>query len=244
MNTRYDNQFFDYLAEGSIESARVVVPLVREWFPVRSVLDVGCGQGAWLKIWRELGVEQVTGLDGSYVDSAALLIPRENFQAVNLTERFQLDRRFDLVTCLEVAEHLPRESAADLIRSLCDHSDFVLFSAAVPGQGGANHINEQPYGYWKTLFERNGFGAFDCIRPAISNDPRVKRWFRYNLFLFAREGCVDRLPELVRVTGLRPDQDPPDVSPAWYQARKALISLLPVQAVNWLAAANERWTRL
>ena len=244
MIDRYDHRFFDYIAQGSMESARIVVPLIRQWLPVHSVLDVGCGRGAWLKIWRECGVEQVIGLDGDYVDTATLLIPPENFRAANVDRPFALDRRFDLVTCLEVAEHLSPDIAGSLVRCLGDHADYVLFSAAVPGQGGANHINEQPYGYWKKQFESVGFTMLDCIRPAILNDARVKRWYRYNLFLFVREACCAALPEQIRSTTLERDQPPPDVSPLWYKLRKALIRRLPPKTINFLAAINERWTRL
>ena len=67
---RYDKQFFDNIAEGARSSARVVVPLIMEWLTVNSVLDVGCGQGAWLTVWSENGVGRIFGTDGDYVDRA------------------------------------------------------------------------------------------------------------------------------------------------------------------------------
>jgi hypothetical protein len=241
---RYDKKFFDYMADGSMTSARVVVPLIRNWLKVESVMDVGCGQGAWLKVWREQGVEDVCGLDGDYVDPMSLFIPEDRFRATDLDRPFALERRFDLVTSLEVAEHLPHSAAETLVESLCAHADHVLFSAAVPGQGGANHINEQPYGYWINHFTARGFQAFDCVRPAILNDGRVKPWYRYNTFLYVRNDACATLPESISATKLAPGVEPADRSPFWYQARKALIRQLPLEAVNRLAAINERWTRL
>jgi hypothetical protein len=241
---RYDKQFFDYMANGSIISARVVVPLIRSWLKVESVMDVGCGQGAWLKVWREQGVDDLFGLDGDYVDPMSLFIPEDRFQATELDRPFALDRRFDLVTSLEVAEHLPHSAAENLVECLCAHADHVLFSAAVPGQGGANHINEQPYGYWKDHFAARGFKAFDCIRPAIRQDGRVKPWYRYNTFLYVDNDACAALPESIRATMLAPGVEPVDCSPFWYKARKALIRQLPLRAVNRLAVINERWTRL
>jgi SAM-dependent methyltransferase len=241
---RYDKQFFDYIAEGAQSSARVVVPLVTKWLTVNSVLDVGCGQGAWLSVWRENGVDQIFGIDGEYVDRGSLLIPPETFQAVNLAQAFELGRRFDLVTCLEVAEHLASAHADRLVRDLCTHADHVLFSAAAPGQGGANHVNERPYRYWKVLFARNGFNMLDCVRLEIRDDARVKPWYRYNTFLYVREEYVDALPARVKIKTLGPDVEPSDISPFWYKLRKSVVRQLPLSMVNRVAALNERWTRL
>ena len=241
---RYDKQFFEYIAEGAGSSARVVVPLIMDWLMVNSVLDVGCGQGAWLAVWHKNGVDRVLGLDGDYVDRESLLIPADSFRPTNLNQTFELGRRFDLVTCLEVAEHLPPEHAERLVKSLCVHADQVLFSAAAPGQGGADHVNERPYGYWKGLFARNGFEILDCVRPRIRDDERVKPWYRYNTFLYVREAHVDALPAQIRATTLGPDMDPPDISPFWYKLRKEFVRRLPLRVVNRVAAMNERWTRL
>jgi len=241
---RYDAQFFNYIVEGSIASARVIVPLLKQWLSVDSVLDVGCGQGAWLKVWRENGVEQAFGMDGAYVDRQSLLFPDKYFHAVDLDRPFALDRRFSLVTCLEVAEHLPAEQADNLVRCLCNHGDYLLFSAAVPGQGGANHINEQHYGYWQTRIEANGFRTLDCVRPLIINDERVKPWYRYNTILYVREDRHDELPDPIKATMLAPGLEPPDVSPLWYKLRKLVLRQLPVSVINRMAVLNERWTRL
>jgi SAM-dependent methyltransferase len=240
---RYDEKFFDYIAEGARSSAQVILPLIMEWVRVGSVLDVGCGQGAWLGVWRENGVDRICGIDGDYVDRESLLIPAEMFHASNLDQTFDLGR-FDLATCLEVAEHLAPENSDRLVRDLCAHADHVLFSAAAPGQGGANHVNERPYGFWKRRFEGHGFRMLDCVRPGIAGDVRVKSWYRYNVFLYVKEEQVAALPAEVRATLLGPDIEPPDISPFWYKLRKAVVRLLPIRLVNRVAALNERWTRL
>ena len=239
---RYDKQFFDYIADGAQSSARVVAPLIMEWLSVNSVLDVGCGQGAWLSVWRENNVNQIFGVDGDYVDRASLLIPPESFRAVDLAQTLEVGRHFDLVTCLEVAEHLAPANSNRLVADLCTHSDHVLFSAAPPGQGGANHLNERPYAYWKALFSQNGFKMLDCVRPRIRDDARVKPWYRYNTFLYIRAG--HSLPEQIKADLLGTDIDPSDISPLWYKLRKAFVRQLPLNVVNRMAALNERWTRL
>src|SRR5215469_9658197 len=114
----YGDAFFDSQQEGALQSARIVLPLVQRLFTPTSVLDVGCGRGAWLRVFQELGVTTVRGLDGEYVDRSELLIPPECFTCTDLSTPFEVVGRYDLSICLEVAEHLPEEMAPILVRNL------------------------------------------------------------------------------------------------------------------------------
>ena len=129
--------------------------------PIKSVLDLGCGQGVWLASWVRLGAKDVQGIDGPYVDQERLHIPKERFQGRDLARPVDLGRHFDLVQSLEVAEHLPQSAAEQFVDSLVRHGPLVLFSAATPGQGGENHINEQPWEYWREKFAARGYEVFD-----------------------------------------------------------------------------------
>ena len=80
----YNSAFFDYINQGSTNSAATIIPLVKSYFNVRSVIDLGCGQGAWLRRWRRSGAQEVLGLDGDYVDENALLIDRSELVVSNL----------------------------------------------------------------------------------------------------------------------------------------------------------------
>jgi len=142
----YDMKFYETNYPDSKTSAQIVLNHVLNLIPgVESVVDVGCGTGIWLSVLKEKGVKTIQGYDGNWVFNAeALAIPRECFAAVDLNKVFEADRRFDLAISMEVAEHLAPESSANFVRSLTRLSDIVLFSAAVPGQGGTNHINFHP----------------------------------------------------------------------------------------------------
>jgi SAM-dependent methyltransferase len=194
--TPYSEDFFNAIENGSLQSAQLIVPLVLEWTRPRSVIDVGCGRGAWLRAFQNCGVENIRGMDGNYVDTASLLIPQECFSAVDLNMPFELPGRYDLAVCLEVAEHLPAAMANVLVRRLTAVAPLVLFSAALPGQGGTDHLNERPPSYWRRLFAAHGFGMFDPIRPAILTDARIKWWYRQNIVLYATKEAIDRLPLL------------------------------------------------
>jgi SAM-dependent methyltransferase len=177
----YDDAFFEGISGPSRESARVVVPLIQAEVPGCCVLDVGCGLGAWTVEFQALpGGERVVGVDGPHVDVSKVWI--QPFIAHDLTTPLDLGQRFCRVLCLEVAEHLPAAAADTLIDSLTRHSDDIFFSAAVPGQGGHGHINEQPHDYWHRMFALRGYTMCNCIRPQIWGDERVCSWYANNLF--------------------------------------------------------------
>ncbi len=192
----YDQAFFDSLLEGARGSARQVIPMLLEWLQPQSVIDVGCGLGAWLSVFRELGIQDYLGVDGDYVDRSHLQFPVEAFLAKDLTQPLRLDRQFDLAVSLEVAEHLPAESASILIESLTKLSDVVLFSAAVPFQGGTGHLNEQWTGYWVQLFQQYGYVAIDCLRHRLWPNEHVQPWYIQNSLLFVNFKRLEHYPYL------------------------------------------------
>jgi SAM-dependent methyltransferase len=181
---RYASGFFDYLEETSRPSAEVIAPLVLELAPAQSVIDVGCGRGDWLAVFRDMGVDDVFGVDGHAAAVSTLVVPHDRFLTVDLTQPISMDRRFDLVLCLEVAEHIPAQAADLLVDSLTRLGPVVLFSAAIPYQGGEHHVNEQWPEYWSARFAANGFAAVDCIRPAVWRRPEVAWWYRQNTILY------------------------------------------------------------
>jgi hypothetical protein len=190
----YDEAFFARHLDATLRSARIIVPYVLQQIHPRSVIDVGCARGAWLRAFLEHGITTIHGLDGDYLDPSKLLIPAADFTPVDLREMIagKLDSftgkangRYDLAVCLEVAEHLPHALADNVVRTLTTLAPVVLFSAAVPGQGGIGHINEQWPDYWRLRFEEHGFQRIDSIRRRVWKDPRVHWWYRQNIFLFA-----------------------------------------------------------
>ena len=236
----YDNDFFKYVNSGAIDSANEIYPHVFNDIPIKSVLDVGCGQGAWLSVWKNFGVSDITGIDGSYVDRDNLLIDEKDFITHDLSNEFNLNRRFDIVQSLEVAEHLPEKSARGFVDSLVRHGDLIIFSAAPKGQGGDHHVNEQNYDYWRILFASHGYKPIDYLRPLIAGNKRIEPWYRYNIFIYSSSENLERLPVKFQERIIAESEKLHDVSPLVYKMRKRLVSLMPVYMMTIIAKIKEK----
>ncbi len=194
--TSYSAAFYRDLDRTAAPSAALLVPRVLELVPARSVVDVGCGDGSWLAAFAAAGVAEILGLDGPWIAPAQLKISTKDFQRTDLGQPIRAEREFDLAMSLEVAEHLPPERAADFVADLCALAPVVLFAAAIPGQGGDHHVNEQWPGYWARLFTACGYRAADALRLASWNDDRIAWWYRQNIVLFASVEGLARFPRL------------------------------------------------
>jgi SAM-dependent methyltransferase len=194
----YAGRYYDILDATSLRSARRVVPRVMDLVRPARVVDVGCGRGGWLRVFLEHRVAEVLGVDGDWVDPAGLHIPGESFQHWDLRQPLEITGTFDLAVSLEVAEHLPAASADGFVDALTSLAPVVLFSAAIPHQGGVGHVNEQWPEYWAERFARRGFAAVDVLRREIWDDPDVAWWYAQNLLLFSREAeAAAPVPRLV-----------------------------------------------
>jgi SAM-dependent methyltransferase len=237
---RYSHNYYRSQQRGSLRSAREVVPIVVDLVRPRSVIDVGCGIGTWASVFRELGLTDVWGIDGDYVQREALLIPAETFLPFDLTRPLSTGRTFDLAVSLEVAEHLPPPSAAAFVDSLTALADHVLFSAAVPYQGGTNHINERWQDEWARLFEERGYLPVDCIRPAVWQNERVVWFYAQNTLLFVKREALDRQPTIARLAARTSRSQLAMLHP------KALHSIATLSLVSLLARRIRKstWRRL
>ena len=145
----YNSSFYDDQQLGSYNAAKEIFPVLFEYIKPASVLDIGCGVGTWLSVLqKDYQISDILGVDGDYVNRDKLYIPPDKFQSHDLKTYFRVPKKFDLAISVEVGEHLPDSSADAFVKSLTDAADVVLFSAALKGQGGTFHINEQYPEYW------------------------------------------------------------------------------------------------
>jgi SAM-dependent methyltransferase len=194
MKLNYSPQYYRRLKIGASDSAKAVVPAVVELIHPTSVVDLGCGTGAWLAEFKRCGVADIVGVDSTQVPVDALEINPQDFVTTDLTEPLRLQGYFDLAMSLEVAEHLPPEKAEQFVETLTHLAPIVLFSAAVPHQGGEHHINEQWLSYWIDRFAERGFVALDPFRRLLWERTDVDWWYAQNLILFVQRDHLARFP--------------------------------------------------
>ena len=196
----YTRDFYQLIGEGTRSSAREIIPLLLDLLqPIlpKSVVDVGCGTGSWLAAFHKLGIADCLGIDGDYVDRTILQIPLNQFQSADLKQPLQINRKFDLAISLEVAEHLPATCAENFVNSLTQLAPVILFSAAIPFQGGVEHVNEQWPQYWVYYFQKNGYAVIDCLRKKIWNNDKVEPWYAQNILIFVKQEYLSGYPRLV-----------------------------------------------
>ena len=194
----YNNFFYENQLSESRNSAKYIVPIINNLFKPKTVIDVGCGIGAWLEVWKSYeSCIEVKGIDADFVDKSLLLINTSTeFVAADLNERLPKLKKYDLAMCLEVAEHLEEKRANTFVEDLVNLSDIIVFSAAIPGQEGTQHINEQFLQYWIEKFYQKNYVCYDVIRPLIWNVETISWWFRQNIVIFINNDEVDTYKDM------------------------------------------------
>lgn len=200
LGNSYNHAFYSSYRGISYDSAKEVLPRVNSLVSPRSVVDVGCGIGAWLQVWKDLGVRHVVGIDGFHVRKNELVIERSEFLSMDLESPGNVSESFDLAQSLEVAEHLPPDKARRFVDFLCSLSPIILFGAAIPFQGGALHVNEQWPEYWAELFDLNGYVCCDAIRDHVWNSPGCAYYYAQNTFLYIKRSELAKYLELNSVS--------------------------------------------
>jgi cyclopropane fatty-acyl-phospholipid synthase-like methyltransferase len=194
MRKNYGHDFYKDRHQKTVYSATTILSKVLEAIPeVNSAVDFGCGVGTWLSVLKGKAVKDIQGIDGAWVDKSLLEIPESNFLQIDFEEPIQLNKKYDLAISLEVAEHLPISHAKAFVENLVNASDFILFSAAIPFQGGRNHVNEQWQNYWLTLFNEKNFTVIDFIRGEIWDDQDIPTWYRQNTLFFVHKERVKEI---------------------------------------------------
>lgn len=222
----YPRAFYDHERDESARSARVMVPLVLQYVNPESVVDVGCGAGAFLAEFKRAGVTRVLGMEGPWLDRARLLV--DSSEVVNLDLRLPslIGRSFDLVVSLEVGEHLPARYAEGYVGFLCSLGPLILFSAAVPFQGGQDHANERWPNYWARLFSHFGYTFVDCLRPnpTLWNSSEVAACYAQNTIFYVNRTRLHDYPALLKRHDPQEEMPVALVHPRIYSAHQAILS--------------------
>lgn len=153
----YTEQFYrDHLDEEHRSAMRAIARELRKKYLPERVLDYGAGVGNLLQAFLEVGVSAIGYEPHEAWPTLHPVIPSE-LSHLYLWHWSPPARKYDLATCLEVAEHVPKEEETLLVERLTDSSDRVFFSSAIPGQGGTGHIHETENAHWDILFQKYDF---------------------------------------------------------------------------------------
>lgn len=186
----YDTEYYTKGVEGpAARSAGAMTDTILTDFKPKSVVDVGCGTGHLLMVLKDRGCD-VFGLEYSeagleYCRNRGLDVRKFDLEK----DSFQDGRKFDVAVSVEVAEHLPASVADSYVGLLTRLSDRIVFTAAPPGQGGRDHVNEQPPEYWITKFAAHKFEQDHERTNAWRSTWRerdVQDWYHQNLMIFRR----------------------------------------------------------
>ncbi len=184
---QYDEKFYNYVRQTK-KDEEIIMPFIIQRLSPKSIIDFGCGEGAWLKEALHYNNEiEVFGLDGDYIEKERLRISEKQFMATDLQKPIILGRHFDLAISTEVAEHLEESFVDIFLDNITNASDQILFSAAVPGQGGVHHVNEQWQSYWIEKFEKRGYYCDYSVRNYFWNKTEISSWRKQNLLFFSKE---------------------------------------------------------
>jgi SAM-dependent methyltransferase len=183
----YKNEMFSTRNASTSTAANKILEIIfDEYVEIYSVLDVGCGVGTFLRTAKSFGVKRIKGVDGPWVDKALLQIPEELFEKTDFESNFRIQENYDLIICLEVLEHVSHARSIQILEALTQNTNRILFSAAIPNQGGNQHINEQWQSHWAGYFAQKGFSPVDLIRPKIWNAPDIDFWYKQNVLMYIK----------------------------------------------------------
>lgn len=166
---------------------------------------MGSGPGLYVDALRAAGID-AEGID----PSGPLSAERHLYQTNILNQMAWLPQDgYDVVLCLEVAEHIPASDADRFIERLCQLAPTIYFSAAKPGQGGIGHVNCQEKDYWRERFAAHGFAEDEHMTTVwldfMAQGPHMG-WLTQNGMVFRRYGDLayagilsDELPQAARI---------------------------------------------
>lgn len=186
----YENMFKSHVEQSERRQANadLMAEILWTYLDPKSVIDLGCGLGFFLKACKAKGAS-IRGVDGDWVDPGDSIIPKTARQVADLNQPFKARKRYDLAATIEVAEHLSPDRSEGFVDDLCALSDVVLFSAGIPGQGGAGHINLRFQGEWAEMFQARGYACYDPIRRRMAGFDAVLPWLMQNVLLYVKDGA-------------------------------------------------------
>jgi SAM-dependent methyltransferase len=160
--------------------------LLTKW-PIRRMLDVGCGYGQAMKWFADVGGCEVIGIDGdpACVDSDDRIALHDFTAGLTLPSA-----EYDLAWSAEFLEHVDEKYLANLM-SVFARAKLVVVTHGEPGQPGHHHVNCRPTSYWIDRFAEAGFDHLaDETEILRATDRKRATYGRRTLTVFERRGAT------------------------------------------------------
>lgn len=197
---------FKSLAEISYKSAAKIVPHIINKIGIPTkVVDLGGGVGGWCRAFLDNGTSKVICIDHPSTPSNLLVIDQNDFIKCDFEKNIPDFIKCDLAISIEFAEHISSKKSDSIIDFLVQSAPIIVFSAAIPNQGGVNHINEQRHNFWANKFAERNFECLDIIRNDIIFDSDIEYYLRQNVFLFVDKNS-NKYIELAKYEKLIPNE--------------------------------------
>lgn len=199
----YSKDYYSIHDENSYKSATVILNQLSNYISPSSIIDWGCGSGTWCKAAIEIWNVSIIGIDQHDFDGYQMYISQSNYRKEDIRKEIWVNK-VELAICVEVIEHIDEYYEDAVIDNICSCSDTILFSGALPFQGGTGHINEKPYSYWVKKFRERGYNLDDRIRRDIWDNSDVEIWYRNNIMLLKKVKTI-KIQEQYPLDIIHPD---------------------------------------
>ena len=202
MINEYSDQFYESVTNRAEYSSRIIFSLLKNALHPKTFVDVGSGDGVWslsaLEHFESINHVEAWDLlaEKTYLDIAKKRFPSKNIISKRIdfeSSDYGVEMVYDLAVCLETFEHLSPSACEKLSLFFSSHTRILIFSGAVPGQGGTNHINEQPFKTWQRNLLDFGFFPLDFIRPNIQDKKNVPSYYKNNIVLWVNSKFLHEL---------------------------------------------------
>jgi len=165
-----------------------VVDYMIQNYDIKTVVDIGCGPGGMVEMFKNKGLE-VIGLDGDYTVSRPDSI-KENVVIHDFAVGpYKLDKVYDLAWTVEFVEHVEEKYMQNFI-DVFKQCRYVIMTHALPGQPGHHHVNCQHAGYWLNVMEKNGFEPLPYTLSQIRAVSTMRERYIREQSLFFKNGRI------------------------------------------------------
>jgi hypothetical protein len=238
----YKKGFYESVTSRAIPTANIIAATLSQFIEVDCVVDVGSGDGAWIanfatyfKANKFIAID-LPGNDFKMIKNTS---PKIELQETDFEiDPFPLKEESSLTIFVEVIEHISFTQSVKVLDNVLRNSTFLIFSGAVSGQGGTNHINEKPFGYWFALIEQSGFVRLDILRPILQNtEMKIPHYYKNNICLFYNPNKLAGSDLSVNWEGLLhiKQVSPNDLRSIQLKARQSILRHVPVKFVSKMA---------